>query len=958
MKKGILLIVLTIITFSVYSQTSSIRGSVKDEATGETLPGVKILIEGTQKMGMTDFDGKFNITGIPVGTYAVSFKYATYNTKKITDVIVKQNDPVIMDILLASAVSEQAEVTVTATLKKESSASLLLTQKNAATVSDGISSESIRRTPDRSTSDVLKRISGASIQDNKFAVIRGLNDRYNAAYINGAPLPSSESDRKAFSFDIFPANMLDNLVIIKTATPDLPGEFAGGIIQVNTKSIPEENFQSFTINGGYNTITTGKNQLTYKGGKTDWLGIDDGTRAMPSSIPSSSKLFPSKVTDQAILAKSFTADWALQNQTFAPNSNFQYAIGHTFNIKTRKIGIVSAINYNRTNVYTTTQRSAYDNGSETNASVKTSDLLDKNYSVQTMAGALVNVSLKWNENNQIGFKNVLSINSEDRVIDRSGKYILDGTGLKSIARWFTSNQIYTGQLIGDHYIPKGKIKINWIGSFSSIERKIPNLRRSVYTNSQDDTTYRAAIENSTGPSYGGGMFFSQNNEGIASFKTDVVIPINTGEKLKTELKIGGFVQHRYRDFKARQLGYAKYNKGTTYFNDSLLLENESTIFSNKNMGEISPGVGGFKLIEGTKPSDSYNATSDLQAAFVMLDNKLNKNLRLIWGARAENFKQNLSAIRDNGDTLKIDHPAVLDILPSVNFVYSMTEKQNLRLSYSQTLNRPEYRELAPFAFYDFSTQFVVSGNDSLKRAKIQNMDLRYELYPGKGQLISGSFFYKQFSNPIEQVSRPDVQDEIYYRNVGAATNYGVELEARFLMSSLLPFDSVKFLNDLTLFSNVAIIRSNIDLSTIVGAKARPLQGQSPYVFNAGATYANSKLDYSISLNLNKVGPRIFIVGNVNEPDIWENSRTFVDLQIAKTFLKKKLEVKFNAQNILAQRQIFYQNSANGTTTGNSFINSILYGDKHYTNGYDSKADDTLWNTNFGRVFTGTITYRF
>ena len=284
MKKNALTFLFLIGCFTLFGQ-SSIRGVVTDQATGETMPGVKIALDGTQKMALTDFDGKFSLNNIPEGKYSITAKYATYNTKTITDVVVKTGEPTIVNIAMGSAVSEQQEVVVTATMKKESNSALLLAQKNATTVSDGISAESIKRTPDRSTSDVLKRISGASIQDNKFAVIRGLNDRYNAAYINGAPLPSSESDRKAFSFDIFPANMLDNLVIIKTATPELPGEFAGGIIQVNTKSIPEDNFQSISIGGGYNTITTGKEKMTYKGGKLDWLGIDDGTRAMPKGIP-------------------------------------------------------------------------------------------------------------------------------------------------------------------------------------------------------------------------------------------------------------------------------------------------------------------------------------------------------------------------------------------------------------------------------------------------------------------------------------------------------------------------------------------------------------------------------------------------------------------------------------------------------------------------------------------------
>ena len=965
MKNLFLIAFFSLFTYVINAQNATIQGKVIDEMNGQTVPGAKIFLDSTFKITVTDFDGRFTFENITTGEHTITVKYPTYVTKKTSGVRTTAGEITDITIAIISAEKQLNIARVKTKPKAETNNALLLAQKNATTVSDGISAESIRKTPDRSTSDVLKRISGASIQDNKFAVIRGLNDRYNAAYINGAPLPSSESDRKAFSFDIFPANMLDNLVIIKTATPDLPGEFAGGIIQVVTKSIPEKNFQSFAYSGGYNSITTGKDKLSYKGGKFDWLGLDDGKRAMPSSIPSTS-LYPVKNADQATLAKSFNTDWGYTNTKFAPNTNFQYSFGWNKKIDTnRYFGIISALNYNRTLVYTETQRNSYDNGSNATKSLLTESYTDKNYSTQTLAGALSNVTYKWNANNQLSFKNVYSINTEDRVIARQGEINPNSDPIlsKSFVKWFTSNQIYTGQLIGDHYLEKRKIRLNWIGSYSYIKRDIPNLRRNVYSknkNPQDpsDTLYAAAIENSTGPSYGGSMFFSTNKEGIASFKIDALIPIASSENLKNNLKVGVFTQHRYRDFTARQFGYAKYNAGSIHFNDSLIHLSNDQIFSSQNMGLIAPEVGGFKLIEGTKPSDSYNASSDLQAAFIMLDNKWKNNLRLIWGVRAENFKQNLYALRKKGDTLHINNKALLDILPSANFIYSLTEKQNLRLSASQTLNRPEYRELAPFAFYDFSTQFVVSGNDSLKRAKITNLDFRYEFYMAKGQLFSASFFHKKFNNPIEQVSRPDVEREIYYKNIPSATNYGIEVEARLLASSIFGTDSVKLLNDLTIFSNIAIIRSSIDLSTVVGASARPLQGQSPYVFNAGATYQNNEKEFSVTLNMNKVGPRIFIVGNVNEPDIWENSRTFLDFQIAKTTYKKRLEFKVNIQNILAQKQIFYQNSAQPSVVGNGFINRLLYGDKNYSKSYDANKDDALWTSNFGRICSFSLSYKF
>lgn len=979
-------LIIIAITKVAISQNSGIKGKVIDEKTGETLPGAIVLIEGTTQGSNTDLDGNFLIKNITSGTYKLNVKLISYNTKIIEGVIVKGDESVYLTVSMGTASNDLGVVEVTASMSKETTNALLIMQKNSATVSDGVSAENIKRTPDKNTSDVLKRVSGASIQDNKFAVIRGLNDRYNSAYINGAPLPSSESDRKAFAFDIFPSNMLDNLVIIKTATPDLPAEFAGGIIQINTKNIPDKDFHSVTLGAGYNTITTGKKQVYYNGGKTDWLGIDDGTRAMPDEIPSKDN-FPINMDDQALLAKKTNTDWNLYEKKFSPNYNFQYSTGLTIPIKRNPFGIILAVTYNKTNNYNETIRRGFTGNGSTNDPTISSqldfDYIDKTYAEQLLAGVLANLSYKIGDNHSLSFKNLYSLNSEDKVIARTGEtnpLELNPTLLKSTARWFTSNKIYSGQLTGEHYLPKSKIRINWVGSLSNIEREIPNLRRSVYTRLKSfndptdpypgDTLYTANIAYSNvGPSYGGGMFFSKNQERIYSFKTDVNYGFKLGKELKNDLKIGIYYQSRQRDFYARQLGYTRYGKlsGDLTFKDSLLYLSDNEIFDNANMGLITPqvngsnAVGGFKLTDGTKYSDAYTASSELQAAYVMLDNKY-KFVRLVWGVRLENFRQILTSKKTQTVDQKID-TVKLDILPSANLILSVSEKQNVRFGYSQTLNRPEYRELAPFAFYDFNTQFVISGCDTLRRAKIHNLDVRYEFYPGKGQLVSVSGFYKKFIDPIEQISRPDVINEISFRNVPEAINYGIELEFRCLIGALLKTDSSRILNNFTVFSNLAIIRSVVNVENVSGSasKTRLLQGQSPYVLNAGLQYTDDKLGMSFSASFNKIGPRISIVGNMYEPDIWENGRSFFDVQVTKSFWKNRMNLKFNVQNILAQNQNFYQNRDLGETETNktrSIINSVSTGDPHNKNDYNELEDDLIWSTKFGRVLSASLSIKF
>lgn len=955
---------LSLITHLTFSQNSIIKGNVIEEKTGKTLPGVNVIIKETKFSTITDLDGNYIIKNIPPGKYEIEFSYFGFQTKIVSEVVTTANETTDVNTSLIEKANVLDEVVITKTkAKAESVKSLLLMQKNNASVSDGVSAETIKKTPDKTTSDVLKRISGASIQDNKFVIIRGLNDRYNTAYINGAPLPSSEPDRKAFSFDIFPSNMLDNLIITKTATPDLPGEFAGGVVQINTKSVSDKNFQSISFGSGYNTITTGKNQVTYKGGKTDFLGFDDGTRSLSPAIPDNLTFVGLNYTQKAEIAKNSTSDWALKNQSFSPNLNFQYTIGHNVG----KLGMLMAVTYSKSNNYNETSR--YDFESQLNApSVKVKDLLDHNYTTQVLAGALANFSYKFNQFNTITFKNIYSLNSDDKVIERFGTPAELNTEnplqIYANTRWFTSNKIYSGQLNGDHFLPDSKVRFSWVGSWSKVDRSTPNLRRNIYTKWNNyldpsnpdplDLLYTAQIANgNTGPDYGGGIFYSENHEKIYSFKTDVSKKFNFGDNFSNEVKVGLAVQDRKRDFSARQLGYNKLDGlGGLSFDSSLLYLNDSQIFNPNNFGILPSGLSGFTLYDGTKYFDSYNASSSLNSSYVMLDNKIHK-VRFVWGVRVEDYHQKLNTLITRYDELNLDNKQT-DILPSFNFIYGINKNQNLRISYSKTLNRPEFRELAPFAFYDFQTQFVTSGSPDLKIASIKNFDIRYEIFPGKGQLFSISYFTKNFTNPIELIAGVN-NKEITYRNATSGKTFGIELEFRTLLSSIFNEEST-ILKNTTLFSNIALINSSVDVSNVVAAndieKSRMMQGQSPYVLNAGLQYLDN--GWSLSINYNKVGSRIAIVGNSEaEPTLWEKSRAFLDMQFSKSFSKNKYEIKLNLQNLLAQKIIYYNN--NDIDTNVRGIRTFLIDTKI---SYDEKKDDLIWSTNSPRVISLSFTYNF
>jgi hypothetical protein len=966
--KVIFTFALLIISQFIFSQNATIKGTILDDVTATPLPGVNVIIKVLKLSTISDTEGKFTFRNVKPGIYEVEFSFIGLQPKLVSEVNAISNETTELNTTMEEVKNTLEEVVITKTkAKAESIKSLLTQQKNSASVSDGISAETIKKTPDRTTSDVLKRISGASVQDNKFVIIRGLNDRYNVALLNGAPLPSSEPDRKAFSFDIFPSNILDNLIITKTASPDLPGEFGGGVVTINTKSVPDKNFQSVTIGSGYNTVTTFKEQRAYEGSKTDWIGFDNGVREFPSSIPSVEVFSTLPPDDRAALAKTFQYDWSINDKKFAPNTNFQYSIGRQVNFKEKKLGFLFSLSHNTSNNYAATSRKEYDNADQSVPSLLTTSYEDDNYTEQVLTAGLGNLSFKFNDNHTISFKNIYSINSTDLVVERYGqKDVNDTRFIQADVRWFTSNKIYSGQLNGEHYFPTPKIKVNWNGFFSDIKREIPNLRRNIYsianpnsTNPIDTIPLAEIAANSGGPDQGGGMFFSENTESIKGGKVDLSKKFNLGKDFINEVKFGGLVQYRERDFFSRQLQYNRLTINGTFDSNLLQLPNES-IFTIPNIGVISPGVTGFTLGDYTKFTDSYTAGSDLKAAYLMFDNRF-KKFRLVWGVRIEDYVQRIDSRLTETEYLALNEGQT-DILPSVNLIYSINKKQNLRFSYSKTLNRAEFRELAPFGFYDFTTNFFTQGNPELKVAEITNWDFRYELYPGKGQILSFSYFRKKFINPIE-IQQEVNNRTVTYQNAAAAVNSGVEFEFRTLLSGIFG-SKYPFLEDITLYSNVAIIKSEVDVSnfnTVNTDQSRPLQGQSPYIFNGGVQYGNSDNGWSIAANINRAGNRIAFTDSEVELAIWEKGRTFLDMQISKSMFKKKFEIKLNIQNLLAQDLIFYQNIYKNSEqygTIETLANQVFTGDYHYEDGFSEKDDDVLWRTKFGRSFSLSLTYNF
>jgi TonB-dependent receptor len=969
--KALCITILLFINYFTISSQTKIFGKVIDQKTGEALIGATVIIESVKRGAATDFEGAYSINNLPTGTYSVLCKLISYKDKVIENVVLKSGEPMEVNFTMEEPTGTNLnEIVIVGDLNRENLNTIFIEQKNRASVSDGISAETIKRTPDRNTSDVLKRVSGATIQENKFAIIRGLNDRYNAAYLNGAPLPSSESDRKAFSFDIFPSNLLDNLIIIKTATPDLPADFAGGIIQINTKNVPDKNYQSITIGAGYNDLATFKERISYNGGKTDWIGIDDGTRALPKDLPSRDVITSSTPQQNAENAKLFAYDWRTNVSQFTPNIALQYTGAYSTKINEKTIGAIYALTYNKSNSYFEAVRNDFLNASSDSVDAEQEfELKDKNYVTNVLGGALVNLTFKPNNRNQFTFKNIYNINTENRFVEREGereKYSVIPDVEKSTVMWFTENRLYSGQLGGDHEIKPNLIKFKWSGNYSKINRDIPNLRRFVQQKKkfkfdpndvdEPEPVFEAAIQpDNTTTSAAGNFFFSENIENTYGGQTEITYDLHKDSTaLKNDIKLGAGFQLRSRDFVSRNLGFSRYGiaGGTINFDKSLLLLSQDSIFLPENLGLLANGKGGFKLSEATKPSDSYSAESSLYNVYLMDDMRATEKLRFIFGARLESFDQKLNSFAEDGTPINLKFNKV-SILPSVNAVYAITSKSNIRAGYAQTLSRPEYRELAPFGFFDFTTNFSLRGNDKLRPGSIQNYDLRFEYFPGKAQIFSVSLFRKTFVDAIEQISSDVDARTITFQNASSAKNTGVEAEIRVLFATIFQNDSMPFFKDLTFFSNASYIISKVTVDkNAIGALSveRTLQGQSPYIINAGLQYQNNDLGIGGSISYNKIGRRIFIVGNTLEPSIYEQGRDLVDLQINKTLFKNKMEIKLNVRDLLAQKLYFYQDE---NKNGKLDIDS-----EGLPLGKGTRRDNIMFSNNNARTVSLSLSYKF
>lgn len=880
--------------------TSSISGKLTDGSNGEPVVGANVVVVGTQLGAAAGLDGTFLIKDVPIGIYTLRFSSIGYGAKLVNNVVVRAGVPTHINLVLDPQVIEGDEIVVEAAPISGTEVALLMHQRKASSIRDGISREQIKRTPDATAGDVLRRVTGVSIVDNKFVFVRGMSDRYGNALLNGVRLSSTEPDKKSFTFDLLAANFLESAHVTKTATPDVAGDFSGGLVQLNTTEFPESSVLRLSAASSWNSVTNGNSLLYYDRGPTDWLGFDNGHRGLADHFPSSLGEVPQ--ADRNEFGKSLKNLWALRTRSVPLNTQYQLSYGTNTNILDNAFGYIGALTY-RTSV----QRSEIRRADYDDAGLRY-DFLGEAHTTGVVWGGLLNANYRLGDLHKISFKNLYTQMGEDEVIQMSGINNLTQNDEILTSLRYVSRSVFTTQLEGEHHFASlARLGMQWRAYYSSSTRQEPDLRRMIYSRSLEipGSEYEAQVPYNTSAAGSSTRFFSGLKDDNRGFESNFTLPVYTWR-----IKFGLAINGARRTFTARNFVYTMpvYNQGYVRLPlDSLFLP------------EHIGGSNGFQFDEEIDRRNRYDAGQDLHAMFAMIDAPMNivgMDWRVVGGVRLENSEQRLASGNLQNEAVNVDYKTV-DLLPSVNMTYYVTENINLRMAYSKTVNRPEFREFAPFAFYEFSTRISIYGNPDLRRALVDNYDIRWEIFPTAGELISLSYFHKRIKDAIEQVVVPTVAlaGERTFQNAEMAVNSGFEFEMR------KSFDFLgDYFSNFALSVNYARIFSTVDL----GDRTRPLQGQSPYMINLGVYFTEPSLGTSLTLAYNRFGERISEAATVYTLDIKEQPRDVVDVTITQQ-LFDRLELKLSGKDILQHEQLFTQgdNTVRSNKRGTTYSFGVL-----------------------------------
>ncbi len=910
-KRGIIVLGL-LSAASMPTWAQQIKGVVIDQKSKETLIGAVVTVDGTNVKAITNIDGNFQIDGLDKEKkYTLYINYVGYKTQKIDGVQAKDADQVIA---LQPDEQQLKEVTVTAVERRNTDAAMIQVAKNSPVIVSNVSAQEISRTQDTNAGEVIRRVPGVSLIDDKFVMVRGLSQRYNNVWVNGGAVPSSEADSRAFSFDIIPSSQIDNLTIVKSPTAEYPADYSGGFIIVNTKEIPAENSFNIAVGGNWNTSSAFQNFSYSKGSGTDFLGFDNGLRSLNGGIHAD--LNPQldangkPVGDYAtsLLGNGFNNDWLIKNKKPLGDLKLAASLNQRWMLGGRTLGMLAALNY--TNEYRTYENmennlyGIYDAANDKPNYLRHS--VDDQYNNNVRLGAMLNFTfLSKDGNHKYQLKNIFNQLATSRYTWRDGVSAQSNLE-RSAEYYYRSRTTYNGQLTGKHTFTSDAL--DWSIGYAYANRHLPDRRRYLIDDALESGVYALSTGNDISREW------TQLDEHILSLGVNDKHHFKFGN-FEPDLQVGAYGEYRTREYQTRNFIY-NWNVSDNNMPSDFRHSDIPTLLSS----EANMGYDKLYLLEEKQMRNNYRGHNTLGAGYLALSLPFGK-LGIHAGVRFEhNDMELISNSRDYEKSESSRHYKTDDVFPSLNTTYKINDQHQVRLSYGRSINRPEFREVSSSVYYDFDLASNVQGNTELKNCYVDNLDLRYEWYPSRGELISLAVFYKHFDSPIEWTyTVAGGTDLIYsYKNAKSANNYGVELDIR----KNLGFIGLK---DFSWSFNGALIKSKVQFEKGAKEEDRPMQGQSPYLINTGIFYKNEPLKMDIALLYNRIGKRIIGVGrsegstgddsNSRVPHSYEMPRNTIEFSLAKKF-GEHLELKLNVRDLLAEK-IYYKQFADVTYSDGS-----------------------------------------
>ncbi len=919
-------------------KNGTIQGIITDE-NGEPLPGAAIWVFETKTGTISDFNGTYKINLSP-GIYNLEVSYVSYQKEKIPDITVKPGTTTPLSVSLKPSTTTIGAVTVVSEYKQETVEALYAKQKSMLSVSDGISAEQIKTLPASDVAQVLKKVSGLTVQNDKYVTVRGMSERYNNVLLNGSSLPSTEPNRRNFSFDIIPSNLIDNIVVHKTFTPDLPGEFSGGLVNVNTIDVPEKAFISFSAGTGFNTNSTGKGFRTTKRFASDYFG-GGNKRCWRASggfdITEFSKYYTSQPSENYKYLEELNRanatvpnHFGLYNYTARPFQSYSFSIGNAYKLNNyNSIGIVAAASY-RHEEKTEDFDARYRHYGDTTAYAYT-------YKFNTTIGGVASIAWKHKAGQKIIFNNLY--NRKFRLHNtEQEKSILDGVG--SDYEYYSSaliNTLWQSRLEGSHNILHNSFNFTWFADYNKLVRDQPDDRSSVA--SIDERTgereYLLSYDfNTISPGDGLFIFSTGLEESRKNLGTGLEYKFNLFDNAQ-KLKVGYW--GTFRNVAFDQLGLKIKLQNTTGNEMSGLPDYELANPENFLNSKLYYAVSQSTTSEG-KGASQYSGKQDIHAAFLMTELSPAQKIKFSGGLRMEKSSMDVHTktripTGDPGNPIQWTDTTInyteTEYLPSLSFIYKITGKTNIRAAYSKTLARPDFRERSHYKYYDLEERADILGNGGLESSYSKNFDMRFEWFPAPGEIISVSAFYKNFIKPVEMVSYNKQSGGyiIFYFNLDNSVVKGIEVDMRKSLGFLVP-DNL-FWSGLYIAGNGMLMSGNVkynaiklsneaqgleytegEENTVDSWRERPLQGLSPYIINASLGYQGELL--GVSLNYNRAGKKMVLAGTKNAYDEYMAPRNQVDIQFSALFLDKRLKMKFNISDLLAEDYIIYRNINNET----------------------------------------------